>query len=119
MPITPRRQKLCFFITRTACSMSRGSRPEQQRREILDGADDRAGLPLERRLAPAEQAGLVGLDADEHPVAHLGVHHVSFYAGYSQDRPAPLGGPFHHINHAYETAEKGASLSKVSRLQCY
>ena len=27
MPMTPSRQNECFFITRTACSMSRGSRP--------------------------------------------------------------------------------------------
>ena len=27
MPIAPSRQKLCFFTARTACSMSRGSRP--------------------------------------------------------------------------------------------
>ena len=36
-------------------------------------ADDGARLPFQRRLAPAEQAGLVGLDPDEHPVAHFRV----------------------------------------------
>ena len=81
MPITPRRQKPCLVSTRTSCSMSRGSRPSTQRRQVLDRADDRARLPLERRLAPAEEAGLVGVDADEHPVPHLGVDDERAYAG--------------------------------------
>ena len=85
MPMTPSRQKQCFFITRTACSMSRGSRPMSSGFEILDGADDGAGLPFQRRLAPAEQAGLIGLDADEHPVAHLGVHHARLDGRYAHD----------------------------------
>ena len=33
-----------------------GILPDQQRLEILDGADDGAGLPFQRRFAPAEQA---------------------------------------------------------------
>ena len=50
-----------------------GILPDQQRLEIFERADDGAGLPFERRLAPAEQAGLVGLDPHEHPVAHFRV----------------------------------------------
>jgi hypothetical protein len=57
---------------------------------------------------------LIGLDPDEHPVAHLGVDYERFDGGYSQDRFRPKGGPFRHIYHAYETAEKGAVLSEVS-----
>ncbi len=49
--------------------------PDQQRRQVLDGADHGARLPFERRLAPAEQARIVGLDPHEHPVAHLGIDH--------------------------------------------
>ncbi len=46
---------------------------DEHRREILDGADDGAGLPFQRRLAPAEQAVLVGEDLHEDPIAHLRV----------------------------------------------
>jgi hypothetical protein len=42
----------CFFIARTACSMSRGSR-RRPSAQVLDRADDTARLPFERRLAPA------------------------------------------------------------------
>jgi hypothetical protein len=44
---------------------------DEKRREILDAADDRARLPLDGRLAPTNEP-LVGLELDEHPVAHLG-----------------------------------------------
>src|SRR5690606_700642 len=37
--------------------------------QVLDGRADGARLPFERRLAPAMQAGLVGQDLDEDPVA--------------------------------------------------
>jgi hypothetical protein len=50
-----------------------GVTPEQERGEVVDGSDDCLRLPLERRFAPAEQAGLVRLDLHEHPIAHLGV----------------------------------------------
>ena len=50
-----------------------GVLPDQQRLEVFEGADDGARLPFQRRLAPAEQAGLVGLDPHEHPVAHFRV----------------------------------------------
>jgi hypothetical protein len=46
---------------------------DQKRSEVLDGTDDGLGLPFERRLAPAVEAVLVGLDAHEHPIAHVGV----------------------------------------------
>ena len=48
-----------------------GILPDQQGLEIFERADDGACLPFERGLAPAEQAGLVGLDPHEHPVAHF------------------------------------------------
>ena len=48
---------------------------------VLDGTDDGAGVPLERRLAPAVQPGLVGDDADEHPVAHPRVADVRLDRG--------------------------------------
>ena len=46
---------------------------DQQRLEVLDGADDRARLPFQRGLAPPDEPGHVRLDADEHPVAHFGI----------------------------------------------
>ena len=54
---------------------------DDQLGEILDRADDRARVPLERRLAPAEQAGLVGDDLDEDPVAHPRVADVRLDRG--------------------------------------
>ena len=47
--------------------------PDEELREILDRAHDGARVPFEGRLAPAEQAGLVGLDLDEDPVSHPGM----------------------------------------------
>ena len=44
--------------------------PDDQLGDVLDRADDGARVPLERRLAPAVEPGLVGDHADEHPVAH-------------------------------------------------
>ena len=46
---------------------------DEQRRQILHGADDGARLPFEGGLAPAVEPRLVGLDLDEDPVAHLGI----------------------------------------------
>ena len=73
MPMTPSRQNECFLRMRTACSMSRGSRP-QQRLQVLYRTDHAACLPFERGLAPAYQPGLVGFDAHEYPIAHPGVN---------------------------------------------
>src|ERR1700683_5335515 len=47
---------------------------DHERSEIVDRPRDRARFPLKRRLAPSEQAVLIGLDAHENPVAHLRVH---------------------------------------------
>ena len=47
---------------------------DEQRRQILHGADDRARLPLQRGFAPAVKPWIVGLDAHEDPVPHLGIH---------------------------------------------
>ena len=49
---------------------SRGILADDQLREVLDRSDDGARVPLERRLAPAVEAGLVRHDPDEDPVAH-------------------------------------------------
>ena len=54
---------------------------DDQLREVLDRADDGARVPLERRLAPAVEAGLVGEDLDEDPVAHPRVADVRFDRG--------------------------------------
>ena len=54
---------------------------DQKRREILDGPDHGLGFPLQRRLAPADEVGTVGLDTHEDPVAHLGVHNARRQAG--------------------------------------
>src|SRR3712207_7301816 len=50
-------------------------------------ADHAAGLPFQRRLAPAEKARLVGLNPDKHPVAHLRVADARVDRGYAH--PAP------------------------------
>ena len=47
---------------------------DHEGREILDRACDGARFPLEGRFAPSEQSVLIGLDADENPVAHLRMH---------------------------------------------
>src|SRR4029079_10642449 len=47
--------------------------PEHERLEVLYRTDDGARLPLQRGLAPTVQSRLIGLDAHEHPVAHLRV----------------------------------------------
>jgi len=41
--------------------------------EILDGPNDAAGVPFERRLTPAPESRLVGDDLHEHPVPHSGM----------------------------------------------
>jgi len=41
--------------------------------EIFDGADYAFGLPFEGGFAPSVEAGLIGFDFDEDPVAHAGV----------------------------------------------
>ena len=73
MPMTPRRQKRVLLHDPHRLLDVARIAADQQRREILDGADDGARLPFERRLAPAVEARLVGLDAHEDPVAHLGI----------------------------------------------
>ena len=54
---------------------------DDQLGEILDRPHDRARVPLERRLAPAVEAGLVGDDPHEHPVAHARVADVRLDGG--------------------------------------
>ena len=53
-------QKCWRYIICQRCSTRVGSSPINSWREVLDGADDGARVPFERRFAPAEQAGLVG-----------------------------------------------------------
>jgi hypothetical protein len=43
---------------------------DEQLRQVFDRADHAARVPLERRLAPPVQAGLIGQHLDEDPVAH-------------------------------------------------
>lgn len=49
--------------------------------EVFNGTDDAAGVPFECRFTPAEQAGLIGEDFDEHPVPHAGMADECFDAG--------------------------------------
>ena len=58
-----------------------GVLPHDQRREVLDGAEHPAGLDLEAGLTPADEAGLVGLDAHEDPVAATGVDDGRAHSG--------------------------------------
>ena len=62
---------------------------DHERSEILDRRRNRARFPLERRLAPSEQAILIGLDADEDPVPHLRVHDDRANAGDLQPETLP------------------------------
>ena len=55
---------------------------DQKDRKILDASDDRTRLPFDRRLAPADEARLVGFDFDEHPVPHFCVNDDSFDGCY-------------------------------------
>ena len=55
---------------------------DQQDREILDRSGDALRLPLQRRFAPAPQAGFAGLYLDEDPVAHARIDH---HRGNSRD----------------------------------
>src|ERR1700688_1683569 len=49
--------------------------------QILHGADDGPRVPLERRVAPTDEPGLIGFDLDENPVAHPGVANEGFDCG--------------------------------------
>ena len=49
---------------------ARGILADEQLGDVLDRADDGAGVPFERRFAPAVKARLVGDDFDENPVPH-------------------------------------------------
>src|SRR5579872_148160 len=53
---------------------------DHQRRYVLDCGRDRSRLPFERRLSPAEEPGLIGVDAHEDPISHLGMddHRADF-----------------------------------------
>ena len=53
-------QKCWRYIICQRCSIRVGILADEQLGEILDRPDDRARVPLERRLAPAVQARLVG-----------------------------------------------------------
>src|SRR5262249_11724455 len=57
----------------------------QHRREILYRADHAPCLPFQRSFAPAEQAGHVALDFDEHALAHPGVDYDGFDGGDFHD----------------------------------
>src|SRR5690606_22391494 len=58
---------------------------DEQLADILNGANDRAGVPLERSFTPAPQAGLIGDDLDEDPVAHARMADVGFDGGDFHD----------------------------------
>ncbi len=54
---------------------------DDHRRDVLDRADDGPGLPFQRRLAPAVEAGLIGEHLYEHPVSLDGIDDMGFDAG--------------------------------------
>ena len=55
--------------------------PDQELADVLDRARDGAGVPLQRRLAPAPQPRLIGQDLHEDPVPHAGVTDESLDGG--------------------------------------
>jgi hypothetical protein len=54
---------------------------DEERGKVLDRPDDAAGVPLERRFAPADETGLIGHDLDEDPVPHSRVADEGFDGG--------------------------------------
>jgi len=54
---------------------------DDELRQVFDRPDDGPGVPFQGRLAPPEEAVLVGEHLDEHPVPHPGVADVRFDAG--------------------------------------
>src|SRR5664279_145555 len=54
---------------------------DEQRRQVLDRADDAPRVPLQRRLAPPPQPGLIGQDFDKDPIAHPRIADMRFNAG--------------------------------------
>ena len=59
--------------------------PHDERRQILEGADHAARVPLEGSLAPAKQPRLIGFHFDEDPVAHARVADDRFDCGDLHD----------------------------------
>jgi len=53
--------------------------------KILERTHHRARVPFKRRLAPTDEAGFVGLDFDEDPIAHARVAHDRFDCGDLHD----------------------------------
>jgi hypothetical protein len=45
----------------------------QQRSDVFNSAYDAAGMPLERRFAPANETRLVSRHLNENPISHAGV----------------------------------------------
>ena len=66
--------------------------------DVLDRADDAARVPFERGLAPAEEAGLIGDDFDEHPVPHPGVADERFDGGDFHGLVRGVGVSVHGLN---------------------
>src|SRR5437899_1955047 len=58
---------------------------DDQLGQVRNSANDRAGMPLQRRLAPAEQPVLVGDNLDENPVAHPRIANMRFDANDFHD----------------------------------
>jgi hypothetical protein len=82
-----------------------GILPDEERLEIANGSDDRLRLPLERRLAPADETGNISDDLDEDPVPQSCVDddgldggdlHMDLLAGWGIRWKRALGpdGPF-------------------------
>jgi len=59
----------------------RGILAENELGHVLDRPYHRPGVPLERRLAPPVQAGLIRQHLHENPVPHPGVTDVCFDSG--------------------------------------
>ena len=74
-------QKCWRNIICQRCSIRVGSSPTSSSARSSTAPDDGARVPLERRLAPAVEARLVGQDLDEDPVAHPGVADVRLDRG--------------------------------------
>ena len=65
---------------------------DEQLRDVLDRANHRAGVPLQRGFAPAVETGLIGEDLDEDPIPHPRVADEGFDGGDFHDRgPLKLG----------------------------
>ena len=79
---------------------------DEELRQIFDGADDRTGVPFQRRFAPAEQTVLVGENFNEYPIPHPRVADVRFDLS-----------DFHDVRPLKQNSRKDAKTQRLEEFQ--